>query len=336
MPSQEDVRKIKELHKMAVLALPNVVGVGVGYKVRAQAATGELSVVALVRRKVPRARLEPENLVPARMDGVATDVVEVGDLVPLQARTGRWRPAPGGVSIGHLRVKAGTLGCVVFDRANGERLILSNNHVLANSNDARRGDSILQPGTADGGRDPEDAIARLERFRPIRFSSGPGQCGLARAVVAVWNRVARLVGSHHRLETTWTDPQASNLVDAAVARPIDDQALQEEILEIGRVTGTTEARLGMGVRKSGRSSGLTTGEITILETTVDVGYGPGRTARFEGQIVTAPMSGPGDSGSLLVAADSPLAVGLLFAGSDQASLHNPIQAVLDGLEVRFG
>jgi hypothetical protein len=336
MLDQAKVREVKERNKLAVLALPNVVGVGVGYKVKAQAATVELSVVALVRRKVPRARLEPENLVPASMDGVATDVVEVGDLVPLQARTGRWRPAPGGVSIGHLRVTAGTLGCVVFDRPTGERLILSNNHVLANSNDARKGDSILQPGAADSGRDPEDVIARLERFRPIRFSSGPGQCGLARAVVAVWNRVARLVGSHHRLETIWTDPQASNQVDAAVVRPVDEASVQEEILEIGRVTGTTEALLGMGVRKSGRSTGLTTGEITILETTVDVGYGPERTARFEGQIVTTPMSSPGDSGSLLVAADLPLAVGLLFAGSDQVSIHNPIQAVLDGLEVRFG
>jgi hypothetical protein len=336
MPSQEDVRKIKELHKMAVLALPNVVGVGIGYKVRQQVATGELSVVALVRRKVPQAGLDAADLVPASMDGVVTDVVEVGDLRPLQSRSGRWRPAPGGVSVGHVRVTAGTLGCVVLDRATGERLILSNNHVLANSNESRKGDSILQPGAADGGREPEDVIARLERFSPIHFNSGPGRCGLAQGVAAVWNYVARLMGSHHRLETVWTDPQASNQADAALARPVDDRAVQEEILEIGRVTGTTEASLGMGVRKSGRSTGLTTGEVTILETTVDVSYGPSGTARFEGQMVTTPMSSPGDSGSLLVAADSPLAVGLLFAGSDQASLHNPIGAVLDSLQVRLG
>jgi hypothetical protein len=45
------------------------------------------------------------------------------------------------------------------------------------------------------------------------------------------------------------------------------------------------------------------------------------------------MSKPGDSGSLLVAADSQQAVGLLFAGSDQTTIFNPIQAVLDGLQV---
>jgi hypothetical protein len=45
------------------------------------------------------------------------------------------------------------------------------------------------------------------------------------------------------------------------------------------------------------------------------------------------MSQPGDSGSLLVAGESLQAVGLLFAGSDQVTLYNPIQSVLDCLDV---
>jgi hypothetical protein len=89
----------------------------------------------------------------------------------------------------------------------------------------------------------------------------------------------------------------------------------------------------MGVRKSGRTTGFTTGEVTVLEATVSVSYGPGRTATFENQIVAGPMSQGGDSGSLVVAADSLQAVGLLFAGSEQSTIINPIQAVLDCLEV---
>jgi hypothetical protein len=85
------------------------------------------------------------------------------------------------------------------------------------------------------------------------------------------------------------------------------------------------------VRKSGRTTELTTGQIHVLETTVNIQYGD-QTARFEGQIVTGPMSEPGDSGSLLVASDALLAVGLLFAGSEQATIYNPIQDVLDELE----
>jgi hypothetical protein len=50
MSEQEDVRRIKELHKMAILVRRNVVGVGVGYKVKGRTTTGELSLVALVRR----------------------------------------------------------------------------------------------------------------------------------------------------------------------------------------------------------------------------------------------------------------------------------------------
>ena len=95
------------------------------------------------------------------------------------------------------------------------------------------------------------------------------------------------------------------------------------------------AALGMAVRKSGRTTGFTTGQITVLDTTVSVSYGVGRTANFEGQFVSGPMSQGGDSGSLLVAADSLKAVGLLFAGSNQATIFNPIQDVLNLLQIEI-
>src|SRR4030067_2386517 len=98
----------------------------------------------LVRQKVPPAALTAETMVPREINGVRTDIIQVGEIRALQSRTDRWRPAPGGVSIGHFRITAGTFGCVVRDRASGSRLILSNNHVLANSNDASPGDAILQ------------------------------------------------------------------------------------------------------------------------------------------------------------------------------------------------
>jgi len=66
---------------------------------------------------------------------------------------------------------------------------------------------------------------------------------------------------------------------------------------------------------------------------VNVNYGSGRTARFEDQLVAGAMSQGGDSGSLCVAGDSLQAVGLLYAGSDQTTIFNPIKAVLDCLEV---
>ncbi len=333
MLEQEQLRRVKEMHKEAILAKPNVVGIGLGYKVRGKQKTEELSVVALVRQKIPKAGLAPEALVPPQIDQVPTDVMEVGDLRALQARTDRWRPAPCGVSLGHYLVTAGTFGGIVYDQATGNHLILSNNHVLANSNDAEIGDPIVQPGTVDGGHVETDTIAHLERFCPIQFSTAPPTCSLATGMANAANWLARIVGSRHRLRVEQSDPTASNLVDAAVARPLDDSDISAEILEIGVIEGTVPAALGMGVRKSGRTTELTAGTITVLNATVSVGYGVGRVAQFENQIVTSNMSQGGDSGSLLVAEDSLHAVGLLFAGSDQVTIHSPIEAVLQCLDV---
>jgi hypothetical protein len=151
-------------------------------------------------------------------------------------------------------------------------------------------------------------------------------------VVAAGNWVARLVGSHHRLMAFQSNPQAVNMVDAAVARPLNQADILDEILQIGTVAGTVGASLGMAVRKSGRTTGLTSGQITVLDATITVSYGD-KTANFEGQLVAGPMSQPGDSGSLLVEAGGLRAVGLLFAGSEQATIFNPIREVLDCLEV---
>jgi hypothetical protein len=305
MVEREPIRQAKEQSKAEILSKPNVVGVGVGFKEKDGKLTDEVVVVALVRDKVPKAGLKPRELVPQRVDGIQTDVIQVGEIRAQQSRTDRWRPAPGGVSLGHYQVTAGTFGAVVLDRTTGDRLILSNNHVLANSNDAAFGDPILQPGAIDGGQVSTDTIAHLERFCPIEYSTQPGTCGTADTYALIGNAVARLL----------------------------DAMILDEILEIGEVAGTLPAGLGMAVRKSGRTTGLTTGTITVLDATVDVSYGSGRTARFENQIVTSAMSQGGDSGSLLVAGSSQQAVGLLFAGSEQTTIHSPIQAVLDCLNV---
>lgn len=333
MAEFQQVHQAKEQHKAELLRLPNVVGVGVGYREAQGVPTDTMSVVVLVTQKLPRYALTVDAMIPKRVDDVGTDVRAVGELVALQSPTERWRPAPPGVSLGHYQITTGTFGAVVRDRATGARLILSNNHVLANSNAASLGDPILQPGPADGGTPSNDLLARLERFCPIEFNQEPGTCSLAGAYARFGNWLAQVLGSSHRLQVLINRPQAANLVDAAVARPIDDSQITEEVLNIGPVSGTVPAALGMSVRKSGRTTGLTTGTINVLEATVSINYGGSRTATFEGQIVTSAMSQGGDSGSLLVHGSENRAIGLLFAGSSLSTIHNPIQPVLDCLEV---
>src|SRR4030067_381960 len=102
MSAFEQTKQTKVIHTTVILGKPNVVGLGVGYRVAGNRVTDELGVVVLVRNKVPLAGLPPEAVVPRELDGVRNDVIEVGELRPLQVPTDRWRPAPRGGSSGHL------------------------------------------------------------------------------------------------------------------------------------------------------------------------------------------------------------------------------------------
>lgn len=328
----QDISTVKDAlkrHRHELLAKANVVATGIGYKMVRGRRDVALCVVCSVTRKASAAELSPPDLIPASVDGVPTDVVETGPIRALQARSGRHRPAPGGVSIGHRDITAGTLGCLV--RKNNRTYILSNNHVLANSNDARPGDPILQPGPFDRGTLPDDHIAELAEFVRISFLGGPSGCSIAGAVVTFLNTIARIIRSRTRLQAV-TIEQVENRVDAAIARPLNDQLVIPEILEIGTIQGQGRGDLGMAIKKSGRTTGLTQGQILQVDVTVSVQYGAGRVALFTDQLLAGPMSQGGDSGSAVLDSGNRL-VGLLFAGSESTTVMNRIEHVFSALGI---
>jgi hypothetical protein len=323
-----ETRTIKQQHTGVLLGKKNVVACGVGRRQVGGVMTDELCIIVSVVTKLPKDQLAPDDLVPQAVDGVRTDVQETGMIRALQARTDKWRPAPGGVSCGHYSITAGTLGCLV---TRGEQVyILSNNHVLANSNDAQLGDPILQPGPHDGGTS-QDQIATLADFVPINFGTTPPTCSIASGTAAVLNGIARLVGSSHRLSAFQDDP-AVNLVDAALAKPTSPDLVEKRILEIGEPQGVREGALGLPIRKSGRTTGLTSGEITQVDVTAQVSYGAGKTVTFSDQLMAGAMSSGGDSGSAVLDENNQV-VGLLFAGSESTTVINRIQNVLTALDV---
>jgi hypothetical protein len=233
-------------------------------------------------------------------------------MVTPQLLARRARPAQGGYSVGHFRITAGTIATGVYDILPGGSVsppvhgegspprfyILSNNHVLANSNAAAIGDPILQPGPFDGGVLPSDRIGSLSRFIAIQFEPP-------------------IPRANH-----------NNLVDAAIAE-VQFHDLEREPYWVGGVRGwKPRARVAVGdrVKKVGRTTNLTVGHITAIAATVDVNYGGGQVARFRDQIVTTNISAGGDSGSLVVTLDN-VAVGLLFAGSAVATIVNQIENV---------
>jgi hypothetical protein len=270
-----------------------------------------------------------KDIIASSFDGIPTDIIQSGVIRAFMPNTGRVRPAPGGVSIGHIDITAGTLGCLV--KKNNEIFILSNNHVLANSNNAQIGDPIIQPGNYDAGTFPDDHIANLYQFIPINFIEVPSTCSTASGISKFLNGLAKLVNSSSRFRSVSTRA-LDNLVDAAIAKPINDSDVSNEIIGIGTIQGTVPGELGMAIKKSGRTTELTTGEITQVDVTVNVGYGDNKIAMFTDQLMAGAMSQGGDSGSAVLTEDNKL-TGLLFAGSDSTTIINRIENVFTALGV---
>jgi hypothetical protein len=290
----------------------NVVGVGVGPKVKGGVLTTRHCIRIYVERKVPESSMPREFLIPKTIGGVPTDVIESGRFYALSTPIAqkRLRPARGGCSVGFKfsgakagYVMAGTMGTLVTDEA-GKRFILSNNHVLANENALPLGSPIFQPGLLDGGDPSTDQIAKLRKFVKIKVSP------------------------------------AMNHVDAAIAELTSSGLAVRTILpKVGALKSTTPiaAAVGMAVHKHGRTTGYRRGRIVDVAADVNITYDFG-VARFTDQVVIVgdggtSFSGAGDSGSLIVTRPGGRATGLLFAGSASHTIANHIEDVLGALGV---
>lgn len=221
------------------------------------------------------------------------DVPSADDFVSSNSgsNTSRSRPLFGGISIGHYKVTAGTLGAAVsFDSTKDATFLLSNNHVLANTNAAKIGDSIIQPGPADKGSNSSDLVAKLAHFHPISFSG------------------------------------SSNQVDAAIAKVEENVSVKYCVKSIGEPEEITAAKIDMLVEKSGRTTGHTFGTVVSLDETTKVKMG-NSTAIFRDQIALTAMSFPGDSGSILFERGTKKPIGLLFAGSTRKTYGNHMTKV---------
>ncbi len=292
-------------HTDAILAIPGVVGTAV--------------TVLPDGRPGLQILLERSGIagLPVALDGVPVTQRVTGRLMAFSDPTQRQRPAPPGFSVGHPAITAGTIGARVRD-AVGRVYILSNNHVLANSNGATIGDPEYQPGPFDGGTST-DQIATLTDFQTIDFTGADNTIDAAIAL------------------------SSTSLLDNAT--PSDDAYGMPNTTIYGDANGDglfddPNALLGLNVQKYGRTTRLTHGQITGVNATVTVCYAVSqfsctKSARYVDQLIISPgtFSGGGDSGSLIVTDDGNLnPVALLFAGSSTVTIANRIDLVL----TRFG
>ncbi|MFN0020363.1 MAG: hypothetical protein ACKVP0_19060 [Pirellulaceae bacterium] len=314
----------------------NIVGVGIDEKHVDGIPTGIQAVKFLVKSKVAPASLSKAQTIPKEVNGIPTDVEEVGNIVPQGKKKAKprpsaalaqaaampnprqkIRPAQPGSSVGFeipggQFVMAGTFGLLVKD-AQGNKYVLSNNHVIANESgmDAAgttkvgipAGSPIFQPGFLDGGKLATDQIASLTRWINLRAD------------------------------------RTDNLVDGAIAKLKSAGIAVREILFIGAPQGVAPAAVDTVVHKFGRTTSYRAGRVSSVSFDVTIPYDVGSVV-FQDQIAIRGLSGKrfsdsGDSGSAILERATNKVVGLLFAGATNGSLTfaNHIKDVFTQLKV---
>ncbi len=74
------IKAVKARYQDELLRKPNVVGVGIGYTEVGGQQTDQLGLIVMVKKKQPAAQLTPQDRIPKEIEGVITDVKEVGTL----------------------------------------------------------------------------------------------------------------------------------------------------------------------------------------------------------------------------------------------------------------
>ncbi|EGO89307.1 serine protease [Clostridium botulinum C] len=277
----------------------NVIGVGLGYKIKNGFNTFKKCLSVFVTRKLPCYNISSSNLVPSYYWGIPTDIVDTG-VFHLQKLNNKIRPVPGGYDIGPAFIwDSGTLGCIVTDSK--YYYILTCNHTITSKEFLRLNHPILQPSSVYGGRYREDTIATLSKFIPIKYST--------------------------------SSEEGINYVDCAMAKITTRSQISTKINFLGRIKGMAKPSLGMSVQKVGATTELTKGNITSIGATIVFNEKQGKCIFFD-QIITNKMSDFGDSGSILLD-ENINAIGMLMSGSPTKSTFNPIESVLNALDVKL-
>jgi len=200
------------------------------------------------------------------------------------------RSIRGGVAGGHKRLGGyGTLGGMVY--MGGEKHFLSNNHVLARSNNANIGDAVSQPWR-------EHTFGILKKFIPVA-NGVKVDCAIAKP---------------------YNDTDATELI-------LEGDTDYEPYVY---TTGVKKPHSNERVVKSGARTGFVSGSIKAVHVAVTVDYRR-FSITLQDQIYSSLIGWPGDSGSLVLDEGTNEAVGLFFAGSTKGNLHNDITNVMTAL-----
>ncbi|HEX3470812.1 MAG TPA: hypothetical protein VHT28_06455 [Silvibacterium sp.] len=237
----------------------------------------------------------------------------------------------------------GTLGALVEDTARNQ-YILSNNHVLAESDQAKIGDTIDEPGLIDNGCVPLShagstlrPVGSLKYYVPLATT----QSNVDAALASAFSGAVDPTGSILQLDAPKSSATGGHPNSSLEAAP--PMAGTGEPLNANNL-GSIE------LAKSSRTTGLTCSTVESVDLSVRVDYfkdcaetQPYYTKTFTGQIGIAGdnFADSGDSGALVVDSSNAQPVGLFFAGGTDGdgsglSVANPISDVLRELAAQAG
>ena len=306
---EKKILDIASNHYKYLLNLENVISVGMGYKYINGNKTEELCIHVGVDRKIEERFISKNNIIPKTYMGIKTDVVNIGKLNFFNQTTfnddsnlsSKIRPLKGGYAI-ETELSEGTIGCIVSKQMRGKKtfFILSNNHVLTARENLNIGAPIFQP---EEDENNENFVANLTTYVPFNYDDG-------------------------------SDDPLVNYVDCAIARINNSQLASNKIAIIGEIKGVSEPKLGLQIKKVGKSTGYTEGEIITIGQTVSSKIDEEKSVIFKNLIVANLKSSFGDSGSVIVNENNEV-VGLLIGGdiAEETSTFSNIQEVLKRLKV---
>ncbi len=214
----------------------------------------------------------------------------------------------------------GTLGSLLI--RNGSFYILSNNHVLARSDQATLGEPISQPGIIETNCSTvgTNTVADLTSFVNLRAAG----TNVDAAIALIMPNAVDLTGNILMLGSTATGSTADP------GPPHQGRGIP--------------ASIGEQVAKSGRTTGLTCSTVSATNLSTSVTYqtlcngGTSFSVTYTNQVAVSGggFSAGGDSGSLIVDEGTADPVALLYGGSDTDTVGNPVGDVLAALADQQG
>lgn len=289
------IEKIKNKYALDLLKKRGVVCVRTGNKVKFDFDTGKKCIKVLVEKKKDKKVIAEKDLVPVDINGVLTDVEEM-DMPKAFSSVDRmtYRPLSAGCEISPKGVGfVGTLGNFFY------RTKISNDNGFV---------GYLAKWVL-----PKSWLKHFKLKTDIEVLCGTNLHVAAPYSVLespIGTKIVQPGGSHGSkigevIAYGEISEDGFNEFDEAIIRIYENLELNEDIIQVGKIKGISNPKIGTKVKKYGRTTGYTEGTITDTGVFMNIDFGLDGIISFKDLVEVSSngsdsFSDSGDSGSAIV------------------------------------